>query len=184
MDRPSRWKLIVGSALLLLTVGADAAASETAEDLSTFVETYRCSVVALLLRIHANPSRDLSRRFLILDKADNGNDYVQCAFDDGDHTLLCEAASGFFAVPGTGPIFTPDERVALARLGFSTDGSRRNFQRFLHFPSGPDNDAIANLMLMALYEGFGARQSTVIEVTAPFATRHGILRKDRCVPIS
>ena len=165
-------------------VGIPPAAGEDADDLSTFVETYRCSVVELLMRIHANPSKDISSRFLILDRDDLHNYYVQCAFDEGDHAMLCEAASGFFAEPNTGPWFTAMQKLSLLRLGFSMDGSRGNFQQYLYFPSDPEFNAIANLLLTALYEGYGARRSTVIGVTAPFAMPHGILAKDRCVPIS
>jgi len=174
----------MGAALLMLIVRIPPATGEGADNLSTFVETHRCTVVELLMRIHANPSKDLSRRFLILERRDAPDCYVQCAFDDGDHTMLCEAASGFFADPLTAPRITSTQKLALSKLGFSMDGSRGNFHQYLHIPSGPDNNAIANLLLTALYEGYGARRMTVIGVTGPFAMPHGNLPKDRCVPIS
>ena len=83
------------------------------------------------------------------------------------------------------PHFSSAQLAALARLGFSTDGSHGNFQQRMHFPpEGPDPDALAGLMLRALYEGYGAHKDMPIEVQAPFALRHGFLPAKRCALIS
>jgi hypothetical protein len=160
------------------------AAGLPVDDLATFGATYKCAVVELLMRVHAHPNMDLSSRFLILDRADNGSAYVQCAFDDHDRSMLCEAASGFFAVPGEAPVFTPEQKQALAKLGFAMNEPRANFRQFLRFGHEPDYDAVADLLLTTLYEAYGARRDTVIEVTAPFAMPHGLLAKDRCSLVS
>jgi len=47
-----------------------------------------------------------------------------------------------------------------------------------------DPNALADLMLSALYEGYGARKDMAIEVVAPFALRHGYLPRQRCALIS
>ncbi len=158
--------------------------SESADDLSAFVETYHRAVVELLDRIYANPNPDESSRFLILDRVDAPNYYVQCALDKDDHEVLCEAASGYFAPPNTGPWFTPEQKQALAGLGFAMDEPQANFRRIVRFESEPDCDAIADLLLTALHVGYDVRMDTVIGVTAPFAMPRGILARDRCIPIS
>jgi hypothetical protein len=88
-----RWKSIARSVLAVLPFCIQATAAEPAGDSSTFVETYRCAVVELLMRIHADPRQDTSSRFLILERADFPSAYVQCAFDEDDRSMLCEAAS-------------------------------------------------------------------------------------------
>lgn len=179
-----RWQSIAKSMLAMLPLYASPTAAEPANDLSSFVETYRCTVTELLQRIHADPRQDLSSRFLIIDRADLPSSYVQCAFDEGDRSMLCEAASGWFAGPGMGPVFSPAQKQALAHLGFAMNGPRENFRQWLQLAADPDLDAVAKLMLTALYSGYGVRHDTVLTVTAPYAMPHGILERDGCIPIS
>jgi hypothetical protein len=115
---------------------------------------------------------------------DRVSSYVQCDFGDHDREMLCEGASGYYAPPGEGPRFTPDNLGGLAQLGFAMHVPRQNFQKFLKFGPEPDLDAIARLLLSALYVGYDARLGTAVVVEAPLATRKGILRKNRCYPIS
>jgi hypothetical protein len=151
------------------------------DDLAGFVEPRRSAITQLLARIHANPNPDVSVRFLILSRMDTPNHYVQCAFDDGDSRMLCEAASGYFAEPNTGPWFTPEQKQALADLGFSMDEPKENFRRFVEFPAGLDLDAVADLLLKALYLGYGVRKTTMVEVEAPLAMKRGLLARNRCI---
>src|SRR5258708_5212204 len=67
-----------------------------------FLDMYGDVVAAILEEIHEHPCEDVSRRYLILEPADAPACYVQCAFDEGDLSLVCEAASGHFAEPGCG----------------------------------------------------------------------------------
>jgi hypothetical protein len=59
-----------------------------------------------------------------------------------------------------------------------------NFRQWIQLAADPDLDAVAKLMLTALYSGYSVRQNTVLTVTAPYAMPHGILAKDGCIPIS
>ena len=155
------------------------------DGLSGFVATYQCSLAGLIAKIAANRNMDDTQdRFIILSLPRPIAAYVQCAFDHRDREGVCEASSGYFNIVREQPHFTPDQRAALARLGFSTDGSHGNFRQPMHFPpDGPDPEALAGLMLRALYEGYGARTGMAIEVEAPFALRHGYLWQQRCVAI-
>ena len=154
------------------------------DDLENFVEPRRSAITHLLASIHAHANPDESVRFLILSRMDAQNYYVQCAFDDGDRRMLCEAASGTFAEPNTGPWFTPEQKQAFADLGFSMNEPNKNFRQFLEFPSGLDLNAIADLLLKTLYLGYGVRKNTMVEVQAPLALRKGLLARNRCIPLT
>ncbi len=178
-------KWLAGLALIL--GGLNAAAAEPPDDLSYFVEPYRCTVVELLAHIHGRPHPEQMYRYLVLENAAT-HSYVQCLFFDRDRQMLCEAWSGWWDKKGNGPGFKPDiapeELHALAKLGFSTDASHGNFRRYFRFREEPDYDAIADLMLTALYAGYDTRVATGVEGNGPYAMRRGLLRKNRCVPIS
>jgi hypothetical protein len=73
----------------------------------------------------------------------------------------------------------PDAIGALGRLGFSTDDSNGNFEIEFDVADPPNFNAIADLMLKALYDGFGARAGTELAFEAPYA-RHAT----KCVPVS
>jgi len=175
-----------------LTIAAFIIVSDTvcvaaADDgLSDFVNTYQCSLSDLIARIAAHHGKPGEKgRFVVISSPGQAASYVQCAFDRENREGLCEAASGWWNDPGTKPHFSPVQLTALARLGFSTDGMHGNFQQQMHFPpEGLDPNALADLMLSALYEGYGARKDMAIEVVAPFALRHGYLPRQRCALIS
>jgi hypothetical protein len=169
---------------MMLTVSAaPAGAADVADDLSTFVATYHCSVVELLARIHAHPHPEQMYRYLILENATD-HDYVQCLFFDVDRRMLCEAESAWWQRPGEGPRFTPEQKEGLAELGFSMNGSHGNFKKYFRFSSKPDLGDVADLMLSALYTGYGARVGTGIRGDGPYAMRKALLSKNRCNPTS
>ena len=150
------------------------------------MNTYQCSLADLIGKIVAHRNKPGEKgRFIVLASAGPAANYVQCAFDDANRRGLCEAASGWWNDHATKPHFSPAQLAALARLGFSTDGSRGNFQQQMHFPpDGPEPYALAEMMLRALYEGYGARKDMQIKVVAPFALEHGYLPAKRCALIS
>ncbi len=182
----SGWRsaLAVAVAIIVFDAGSVAAADD---GLSDFVGTYQCSLADLIARIeaHHNKPDDEQDRFIVLSLPGPIASYVQCAFGHRDREGLCEASSGWWNNPREKPQFGSAEIAALARLGFSTNGSHGNFQQQMHFPpGGPEPYALAGLMLSALYEGYGARKEMPIEVVAPFALRHGFLPRQRCALIS
>ena len=180
-------KFILRMSLALVAatiIGGDVSAAAD-DDLDDFVATYQCSLAGLIAKIHAHNQPNDQDRFIVLALPGPTAAYVQCAFGNKDHEGLCEASSGWWNNAWEKPHFTPAQLSALAQLGFSTKVSRGNFPQQMHFPAdGPDPYALANLMLSALYEGYGARKEMPIEVVAPFALRHGFLPRQRCIPIS
>ena len=176
------WYVALVAAIIVF---ADVSAVSADDGLDDFVATYQCSLAGLIAKIHAHKQPTDQDRFIVLALPGSTAAYVQCAFDRHDHEGLCEASSGWWNNSWEKPHFAPAQLSALAQLGFSTNGSHGNFQRQMNFPTdGPDPYALANLMLSALYEGYGARKEMRIEVVAPFALRHGFLPQQRCVPIS
>src|ERR1700679_3628638 len=178
------WNSAMGKCIscLLLTlvpaivVFANVAAFAADTTLDDFVATYQCSLAGLITKIHVHSQPEDQDRFIVLALPKPIAAYVQCAFGNKDREGLCEASSGWWNNSWEKPHFAPAQLAALAQLGFSTKVSRGNFKQQMHFPAdGPDPYALANLMLSALYEGYGARKEMQIEVVAPFALRHGFL---------
>jgi hypothetical protein len=176
--------LPVGIALAF--AGASAAPAPSA-DIDTFVSTYHCSVAESLMRIHAQTPTEQMHRYFVLE---NGltHHYVQCLFYDRDRQMLCEAWSGWWDQKNSGPNFksplAPEKLAALAKLGFSMDVSRGNFQRRFRFRYEPDYGEVADLMLQALYSGFDTSLATGVKGEGPYAMRKSVLPKNTCVPIS
>jgi hypothetical protein len=165
-------RLVVGAvAIVCMVAAADAAAAERPTGLQAFINTYRCAVIERLQLIHLNRAHETDR-FLVLALRRNQEMYVQCLFMDDDRQMLCEASSGFYAqLPGEPRRFrvTPQGLGALARLGFSTDDSRGNYQRLIGLSSTADFPLVADLILSALYQAYGARIGSDMEWKSPLA---------------
>jgi hypothetical protein len=97
--------------------------------------------------------------------------------------ILCEASSGYYYNKdgATRTFFLPPDAIAaLGRLGFSTDDSQGNFRYEAGIAEPPDLNAIADLILTALHDGYGARAEAELRFNAPFAPRS----TSRCIPVS
>ncbi|MGQ4273575.1 TY-Chap domain-containing protein [Terrihabitans sp. B22-R8] len=133
-----------------------------------FVDAHRCDIAGRLASIfEVTADRD---RFLVLSLLPPEHGYVQCLFQ-GQH-VLCEAESGVWtAKPGEAPSFRVSEAglVALRRLGFDGDGDEGNYRQRIEADRTPDFEALADLMLKALRDGYGASLNSEVEINAPFA---------------
>ena len=152
--------------------------------LRSLLSEYRCPVVDRLERIysHGDPSSHADR-FLAITHPGHPHGYVQCMFFENRRRLLCEASSGFFLAPHDAPRtfhLQPDAISALGRLGFSTDGSQGSFRLERELGEKPDFNALADLILRALHDGYGARADSGLRANAPFARG----RSPACIPIS
>jgi hypothetical protein len=164
-----------GLALAITLAQTGYSRAQDATSLERFLIKYRCPVVDRLERIYARGDPIAHRdEYLILYVPRHQEHYVQCLFY-APGKIYCEAASGFFFDSPGHPRtmrLPPDAIAALGRLGFSTDDSKGNFKIYLDIASSPEFNAIADLMLKALYDGFGARAETKLGFKAPYA-RHG-----------
>jgi hypothetical protein len=172
--------VLVVAAFLMPTI---ARAEDAVTTFRELLIQYRCPVVDRLQRIYeaAGPADDQDR-FLIIDFPDRPQDYVQCVFDSRTR-MLCEASSGFFYDPPDRPRtyrLPADAIAALGRLGFSTDDSAGNFQIWFDVADPPDFNAIADFMLKALHDGYGARADMKLDFNAPFAPH----TTSKCIPVS
>lgn len=103
---------------------------------------------------------------------DRLQNYVQCMFHDGNSRVYCEASSGFWLTKkgASRVVYQSQETIAaLARLGFDTDDSAGNFNVDRDVGAPPDFNALANFILHALHDGYGARGDMVLKFNAPFA---------------
>ena len=160
------------------------ALANSAADLRAFVDTYRCEITLRLEQIHAH--RRPRDRYLIISPKHAPESYVQCIFVELDTKMLCEAASGFFAQPAgksRRPVLPPEALASLGRLGFATDSTEGNFQQIISMNSETRLASIADLILSALYQGYGARLNSGIALQAPLGPG-GRAALARCVPVS
>lgn len=172
---------------LMMTAMLVASTVSWAQDTSTtfhdLLVQYRCPVVDRLQRIYeANGPVADQDRFLIIDFPNRPQDYVQCVFDSRTK-ILCEASSGFFFDAPDKPrtYRLPAAAIAaLGHLGFSTDDAAGNFRIWFDVADPPNFNAIADFMLKALHDGYGARADMKLHFNAPFAP-HTL---SKCVPVS
>jgi hypothetical protein len=134
---------------------------------------YRCQLVNRLERIHEFGDRASARdRFIAVTAPEHPHGYVQCMFIHGGLQMLCEASSGFYYDKVGAPRtfwLASGEIAALAGLGFSTDDSKGNFRMEFGVAEPPDFNRIADLILTALHDGYGARAKSGLRFNAPFA---------------
>lgn len=171
----------VFAALLMMPVCAAAQGPDAFHDL--LVE-YRCPVVDRLEQVYGagNPANS-RHRFLVIEVPHAMQAYVQCEFHNSNAKLYCEAASGYYYdAPGAPRTFHHPARViaALGRLGFSTDDAAGNFNVDLDVADPPNFNTLADFMLKALHDGFGARAEMKLGFNAPFAPR----ATSKCIPVS
>ena len=159
------------------TIGATIQDADTYHDL---LVRYGCAVADRLEQIYqaSEPPPDQDA-FLIIDFADRPGDYVQCAFDTRTK-VLCEASSGFFLTEPRSYWMPAQSIAALGRLGFSTDDSAGNFRIWFDVADPPDFNAIADFMLKALHDGYGARADRELGFDAPLAPH----TTSKCIPVS
>jgi hypothetical protein len=157
-----------------------------AQDADTYHELllqYRCPVVDRLQQIYAaTDSSHPQNWFLIVYFAARPNNYVQCVFDPKTY-MFCEAASGFYDDVATQPRtrwLSKDAVTALGRLGFSTDDTADNFRIGFDVADPPDFNSIAEFILKALHDGFGARANDALAFKAPLAPH----ATGKCKPVS
>jgi hypothetical protein len=160
------------------------AAAETNGSLRSLLVEYRCPVVDRLDRIYdyASPN-DYRDRFLAVTLNSHPHGYVQCMFAASRTKLLCEASSGYYYNRSGAPrtfYLSTEAIAALRRLGFSTDDSAGNFRYEAGIGSPPDLNAIADLILTALHDGYGARADSRLSFNAPFAPR----ASSKCILVS
>jgi hypothetical protein len=168
-------------AALIMPLPAVAQEAGTYHDL---LVQYRCPVVDRLEQIYGggNPASSHGR-FLAIAVPNANQAYVQCIFHDNNRKVYCEAASGFYdSGPGEARTFHQPAEViaALGRLGFSTDDSKGNFSIDRDLANPPDFNTLADFILKALHDGYGARADMNLEFNAPLAPH----ATSKCVPVS
>lgn len=170
--------VVIGAVFVSISV-----ASAQTGTLRALLVEYRCPVVDRLERIYDHPKpTDYRDRFLAVTLAGHPHGYVQCMFIASRTGILCEASSGYHYNRDGAPrtYFLPRDAIAaLGKLGFSTDDSRGNFRYEADIDSPPDFNAIADLILTALHDAYGARAGATLRYNAPFARG----KTSKCVPV-
>jgi len=173
----------IGLAAWIILLSTALASAQTGTLRALLVE-YRCPVVDRLDRIYDHPKpTDFLDRFLAMTLTGHPHGYVQCIFMANRTRILCEASSGYYYNKDGAPrtFYLPRDAIAaLGKLGFSTDDSKGNFRYEAGIGAPPDLNAIADLMLTALHDAYGARAGETLQFNAPFA--RGATSK--CIPVS
>jgi hypothetical protein len=152
----------------LLTPGVSRA---DAPDLRALLIKYRCPIYDRLVRIHdAGDVTSDRHRFIVISLPDEH--YVQCIFHGSARMFYCEASTGFYETKQGARRTAFLSRAAverLAELGFSKDDTKGNLSLDRDIGTDPDYQSLADLMLTALYVGYGARAGMELKIDAPFA---------------
>lgn len=176
----TRWTNML-RAIAVLALNEPAIAGDSFRELQV---VYRCEVVQRLELIHATGDPTSTRnRFLAVTLPDIQHNYVQCIFHDRNRKIYCEASSGFWSTKENEvrTIRQPPATVAaLAKLGFDTDDSAGNFKIDRDVGERPDFNALADFILHALHDGYGARHDMTLKFNAPFAPQ----TPTSCLPVS
>lgn len=155
--------------VMAATSSAAAAQHDSTANRMGFIARYRCAVVERLEALHRRgPGEDALYRFIVLRRRGEPQRYVQCLFEGRRHTrIICEASSGAYGPTGQGRLrLSASDRAALRALGYVQATARDNFARHVELGDPPDLAIAADLMLAALYDGYGARAGQGIEVLA------------------
>ncbi|MEL6060484.1 MULTISPECIES: TY-Chap domain-containing protein [unclassified Methylobacterium] len=141
----------------------------TAATRARFIARHRCAIVARLDAMHRRgPVGESRDRFIIVALRGERQRYVQCIFHARDTRMFCEASSGAYGPAGDGRLrLGAAEQAALRALGYVQASPRENFARDVEMGDPPDFTIVADQMLSALHDGYGARPESVIEITAP-----------------
>lgn len=156
------------------------AAPEAVADRNAFLDAYRCHVVAALDALRADAKLEADKRFVLLARRDRRQAYVQCnqAFPDA---VTCQASTGLagprFDEAGTMQLGN-EQRQKLERLGFAWRMDSLNLILELGTPL-PQPDQIADLMLKAMFDGYGVRLGDRLTLIAPIQQDRPA-RLDRC----
>lgn len=175
-----------GRALLVMVsiVGVTIAGSGTVfarDDAAqqAFVEKHLCAVMSRLelvrtaKAIAGRPKH--KNRYLIASPAFIRDRYVQCIFIEGENRMLCEAASGAYAERRGIPrhsVISGEGVADLAELGFELPDQNGNYQKFVGVTAAGSLRSVAELMLTALYRGYGLRPDASIVLEGPLLPEH------------
>lgn len=161
--RPAFHTTLLAALLLLFPHTPRAAAADP--ELEALRERLYCPILSRLQVIHAHPPTPHDR-FLVVGLKDRREYYVQCLFYDDDRRLLCEVASGAWGPPGT-HLVPPEKLPRLTALGFSTEGSKSNYQRRRRVSGLQSLAETADTMVRAFYEVYGIRADADFTLKAP-----------------
>jgi hypothetical protein len=163
------------AALVLAVMGVcGAAGAETRTSERMFVDEHMCELTVRVEQIRNSrlPGRPLRKdRFIILSAGTDQHRFVQCIFFEGDRKILCEAASGHYATRhgrSRDSVVGPGEVAALKELGFDTSEQAGNFQIELDATKPRALNRVAELILTALFRGYGAHPGAKVSYTAPW----------------
>ena len=164
---------------------ATSAEAESDDAREAFIETYRCTVIEILTSIQGRDPA--SSRYLILAVANRTPSYEQCLINPDRRQIYCEADSGFYQNKEGEPrtvFLSAEDKGKLARLGFSLDDSKGNFPQKMDVRAVGAFGRVADVVLGALYDVYGARLNTPIEAKSPFLPALGALKPSSCPPVS
>ncbi len=144
------------------------AAAQSDDTLETLLHFRKCPLSAELEAVYKRPAEVEGRaRFLTLTVTERPAAFVQCMVAGG--AVICEASAFDGGTELSKIPLLPQSVAALQKLGFAAAPDGKNFSYSRAFRGKPDFDAIAVLMLTALYDAYGVREETELKTYAPFA---------------
>jgi hypothetical protein len=155
-------------AALLAGLAVGCAAAQTDDTLETLLYFRRCELSSELQAVYERPAEVEGRgRFLTVTVTERPAVFVQCTIADG--AVICEASAFDGSTEANKTPLPARSVAALRKLGFTAEPDGKNLTYRRAFRGKPDFDAIAVLMLTALYDAYGVRAETELDTYAPFA---------------
>lgn len=159
-----RFCMLVLLAALLTPLPGAVAAGHADPALETLRQQHFCEILGYLTAIRSQPM-SLHDRYLIVEVAERPG-YVQCLFLDNDRKILCEAASGAYDKSASHYV-AADRLPVLARLGFSLDGAKRNYQQRRAIRGDASLAKIADLLIRTLHDVYDVAPDHHFRYQAP-----------------
>jgi len=145
-----------------------------------FVSANICETTQRLKALANAPQKrksapDWQGRYLIVGRKNKPEAFSQCIMSPSERAIRCEAASGRFLKDAAreAQLFGPDGRTRIETIGFAPPEGVGNYWLTRTLGTEPkDIEAIARLMLSAVFDGYGPlvepRPSYVSPMIEPF----------------
>jgi type III secretion system-like peptide-binding chaperone len=159
-----RFCVLVLLAALLTPLPRAVAADRTDPALEALRQQHFCEILGYLTAIRSQPMTPRNR-YLIVEVAERSG-YVQCLFLNNDRKILCEAANGAYDKSGANYV-AADRLVTLARLGFSLDGAKSNYQQRRAVRGDASLAKIADLLIRTLHDVYDVAPDHHFRYQAP-----------------
>jgi hypothetical protein len=160
-------KHIFAAILVLAPLVSPAHADSDDDRLKQLHERYQCPIFSYLSAIHRTPQARPNRYIIVSIKKRAAPIYfVQCAFENKDRRLYCEASSPYFN-DELWAYFTPERLQVLKALGYTTKPTVHNYHQKPRISDDKSLFDIAGLFVESLGRLYDMQPDEGLDYDAP-----------------